>query len=165
MRYFIDTEFYERGPDHPIELISLAIVAEDGRDFYAIKHGFDWDSASEWLKDNVLPHVYKSNAKFGCGGGREHIIKNLSKFINGDPQPEFWGYYSDYDWVVFCQLFGSMTDLPETFPYYCRDLRQWLDERGLQSVIQPTDTEHNALSDAHWVRDTYLYHQNAPLGH
>jgi len=30
MKYFIDTEFSEMGSNHPITLISIAIVAEDG---------------------------------------------------------------------------------------------------------------------------------------
>lgn len=42
---------------------------------------------------------------------------------------EFYGYYSDYDWVVFCWLFGRMIDLPKSFPMYCIDLKQTLDEK------------------------------------
>lgn len=26
------------------------------------------------------------------------------------------GYYADYDWVAFCQLFDRMIDLPKDFP-------------------------------------------------
>ena len=33
-RYFIDTEFMEDG--HTIELISIGICCEDGREFYAV---------------------------------------------------------------------------------------------------------------------------------
>jgi hypothetical protein len=42
--------------------------------------------------------------------------------------PEFYGYYCDYDWVVFCWIFGKMNNLPKGFPMYCRDLKQTLDE-------------------------------------
>lgn len=45
----------------------------------------------------------------------------------GYHQPEFWGYYGDYDWVVFCSLFGKMINLPQGFPMYLRDLKQALD--------------------------------------
>lgn len=47
---------------------------------------------------------------------------------NGHAQPEFYGYYCDYDWVLFCSLFGTMMDLPKGFPMYCRDTKQMLDE-------------------------------------
>lgn len=43
-------------------------------------------------------------------------------------KPQFYAYFADYDWVVFCWLFGRMLDLPKNFPYYCRDLKQMLDE-------------------------------------
>lgn len=44
-------------------------------------------------------------------------------------QPEFYAYFADYDWVLFCTLFGTMMDLPKGFPQYCRDLKQTLDEK------------------------------------
>lgn len=48
--------------------------------------------------------------------------------------PEFYGYYSDYDWVLFCSLFGKMVDLPIGFPMYCRDLKQELDVKLTQEL-------------------------------
>jgi hypothetical protein len=51
------------------------------------------------------------------------------KFVSPeDFKPEFYAYYADYDWVVFCQLFGKMNDLPKGFPQYCKDLKQSLVE-------------------------------------
>jgi hypothetical protein len=41
--------------------------------------------------------------------------------------PEIYGYFADYDWVVFCWLFGRMIRLPKGLPMYCRDLKQYLD--------------------------------------
>jgi hypothetical protein len=76
---------------------------------------------------------------------------NLEK--NGNP--EFWGYYADYDWVAFCQLFGTMVSLPKGFPMYCRDLKQLLDSMGNPKFQKDSDA-HNSLSDARWIRDTYL---------
>ena len=53
--------------------------------------------------------------------------KSLNDRIELD-KPKFYAYYADYDWVVFCWLFGRMVDLPNGFPYYCIDLKQRLDE-------------------------------------
>lgn len=44
--------------------------------------------------------------------------------------PKFYAYYADYDWVLFCSLFGRMIDLPKGFPMYCNDLKQILDEKA-----------------------------------
>ena len=156
MRYFIDTEFYERGPKHPVELISVAIVAEDGREFYACNRDFNERKASAWLKENVLPHLPpKPHAMFPYQGKAwmrfSNIAPAIREFIADDPRPEFWGYYCDYDWVVFCQIFGTMMDLPQGFPMYCRDLRQALDSIDFPDITQDDDAPHSALEDARWV--------------
>jgi len=72
----------------------------------------------------------------------------------------FWGYYSDYDWVVLCQLYGTMMKLPSIFPKYCMDLKMLMHLLGVgkidgQAVKQAN--EHNALADALWIRDAYNY--------
>ena len=68
--------------------------------------------------------------------------------------PEFWGYYADYDWVVFCWLFGAMIDLPEGWPKYCRDLKQISDHYNVPHLEEPKG-EHNALENAKWNQSLY----------
>jgi len=147
MEYFFDTEFIEDGKT--IDLVSIGIVAADGRELYCVSSEFDASKADDWVKQNVL-------TKLGDEPPVERAvirdkIKEFCKY-----GPEFWAYYADYDWVVLCQLFGKMINLPRHFPFYCRDLKQLLDDRGLSEVRQSEDTAHNALSDAKWVRDTYM---------
>lgn len=86
-----------------------------------------------------------------------------------DGKPQFYGYYSDYDWVAFCWLFGKMINLPKGFPMYCNDLKQILDiiqskytQYNLGDVkIHPRypkqSNEHNALADAHWNFELYNF--------
>lgn len=69
--------------------------------------------------------------------------------------PEFWGYFCDYDWVVFCWLFGAMVDLPKGWPMLCLDLKQEMMQLNLtkewkQRVCPDPEEEHNALADARW---------------
>lgn len=88
-RFFIDTEFIESGPNRPIELLSIALVAEDGREFYAVNSDAVLANANEWVRENVIPHL---------GGPRlslADIRGSILRFI-GDVKPEFWGYYADY---------------------------------------------------------------------
>ncbi len=145
MRFFIDTEFIEDG--RTIDLISIGVVAEDGREFYAESGEVDLTRANPWVRDNVLPHLD------GKGLRRWRIAKSLVEFV-GD-KPEFWGYYADYDWVVVCQLFGTMMDLPEGWPMFCMDLKQLAMSLGDPRLPEQTTTEHNALQDARWNRDSY----------
>lgn len=146
MRYFLDTEFIEE-PGH-LDLISIGIAAEDGREFYAESAEVDWSRASQWVLDNVKPHLT------GETFARRDIASNIRDFVGNDSAPEFWAYYADYDWVAFCWLFGRMIDLPKAFPCYCRDLKQWMDQLGVKREQLPPDPtdEHHALADAVWTR-------------
>lgn len=151
MRYFIDTEFMESGHLFPVTLLSVGIVAEDGREFYAVNKEADRTLANDWVKENVIPCLGTKNELSHVGIG--HAIV---EFIGFD-KPEFWGYYSDYDWVVFCQLFGKMVDLPKGWPMYCRDLKQWCDSVGKPQLPQQGKGEHNALADALWNKEVYEF--------
>ncbi len=148
MRYFLDTEFIESGCHKPLQLISIGIVAEDGRELYHISADFNPDDANDWVKENVLVHLDGPEEVWLPRWANDGIALNILDFIGEDKSPEFWGYYADYDWVVFCQLFGTMMDLPKHFPMYCCDIKQLCDEAGTLPV--QTSTEHNALHDARW---------------
>jgi len=169
VRYFVDTEFSERGPKHPVELISIGMVAEDGREFYACNRDFKRRHANPWVREHVLPLLPERNPTPPPYGSprlaRESLAwmrfaeigDRLRAFIGGDT-PEFWGYYCDYDYVVLSQLMGGMAEWPDGWPFFMRDLRQWLDERGLDGERQADDAPHDALQDARWIRKTYLEH-------
>ena len=167
MKYFYDTEFIEDGKT--IDLISIGVVREDGRTFYAISTEFKAKRASQWVKDNVLIHLperYATPPPYGSPNAfeksmawmdRKTIKADLLRFI-GDDAPEWWGYYSAYDHVALCQIFGTMMDLPEGWPFYTRDLKQWADELGVDlSERVPQETEHHALADAQWNKKAYEY--------
>jgi len=163
MKYYIDTEFIE----YPctIDLISLGIKCEDGRTFYAESTDFNKNKANDWVKENVISKLLHQNKKpfidrsisnsFVMFSNNKRIADIVKMFI-GDDIPEFWGYYADYDWVVFCWLFGSMINLPTGWPMYCKDLKQLLDETGKEKIPDSVD-EHNALSDAIWNEKLYQY--------
>lgn len=76
---------------------------------------------------------------------------------DGSPKPEIWAYYADYDWVAFCQLFGTMMDLPKGFPMYCRDIKQECDRLGNPKLPSQGEGEHNALEDARWNKRAWEF--------
>jgi len=171
MRYWYDIEFIEDGKT--IDLISIGIVAEDGREYYAISTEFDEKKASRWVKDNVLIHLpgkriiapkLRSIAHYRT---RSRIKKEVLSFI-GDDKPEFWAYYADYDHVALCQLFGTMMDLPKGWPMYTNDIKQLCDLLGNPKLPDQGKGEHNALDDAKWNKKAYEflinYAENLPTG-
>lgn len=246
MIYFFDTEFIEcfkkpikwlptignfNKPYHSIQLISIGIVAEDGREYYAISNEFNPDDASKWVWNNVLKKIWEElhqkeryardyhydlvepfNKKslktlIGWNGkSNEDIAYDIFRFVHqhvitkwddhfafseeivksayeqGEEVHQFYAYYADYDWVLFCSLWGTMMDLPNGFPMYCRDLKQMLDEKIERSTFVDGDyefkrqdlewklaitkkridypeqeNEHNALDDAKWNKKLYEF--------
>lgn len=90
---------------------------------------------------------------------RIEIREAVLKFCNVEKygKPEFWGYFADYDWVVFCQLFGTMMELPKCFPMFCNDLKQLADQLGDIRLPKPSVEIHHALSDAEWIKESYAF--------
>jgi len=142
----------------------------------------DFSKASDWVKENVFPSLTNFDMKTFTpkidpeqhgGYGEWYSPASLASVLSArmagtgfiqmpDPAVEFWGYYSAYDHVALCQLFGTMMDLPKGFPMYCRDLKQWCD--SLEGLVgrriklpQQGKSEHHALADARWNRETWAF--------
>lgn len=151
MKYFFDTEFNEDGKT--IDLISIGIVAADGREYYAVSNEFDPDKCNDWVKANVLPLLPPKDT----WKSRDLIRAEVTEFCSARGQrPEFWSYCSAYDWVVLCWLYGAMANLPKGWPWYCNDLMQWRNQLG--DPGQPpkaAGVEHDALQDARWHKAMY----------
>jgi len=113
---------------------------------YHLNSECDWSRADEWVKVNVLEPIKHEYKLFMP---RQDIASSILNFCSKD-KPEFWAYYADYDWVVLCQLFGRMVDLPKGWPMYCRDIKQWCDMLGDPELPKQLGIEHNAIADARW---------------
>lgn len=154
MKYFYDTEFYEDGSR--IHLLSIGIVADDGRELYAENANFDWSIVPKdhWIQGNVRPWLYGDDYAHTSTRGR--IAQNVSDFITATQDNELWGFYSAYDHVVLAQLFGRMVDMPYGIPWFTRDLKQEAVRLGFnhETVFQD-GVEHHALSDARWNQKLY----------
>lgn len=194
MKYFIDTEFIESfhkpflgKKRHFIDLISIGIVCEDGRSLYRISNEFNPKDANDWVKDNVISKLEKNYMNLKSNKDIATDIKEFMGFrpeftdygsdeFSDDRNIEIYAYYADYDWVVFCSLFGRMIDLPKGMPMYCRDLKQsmdeaikkWSPEGNLNNPeliscfknregFPKQENEHNALDDAKWNKALYNY--------
>lgn len=180
--YFLDAEFIEDGKRRTIDLISIGIVSEDGREYYACNDECDLSKANDWVKVNVLPSLPSKHIGVNPGNPdvspsvRQDILRwktldmitqDILKFCSPPKygktmHPIFWGEFSSYDWVVFCWIFGSMIDLPRNFPMRCRDVVQWAEDHlGISEDDLPpsleTEGNHNALLGARSVQRKWLY--------
>lgn len=166
MRYFYDCEFLEDG--RTIDLISIGIVADDGREYYAINRDAPWKRINRhtWLRENVLPGLPRihGDRRFQVSARRNpvaidfhhplfkshaRIAAEVRDFLlTGDGKPELWAWYGAYDHVALCQLWGPMADLPDGLPMYTKDLKQECDRLGDPPIPEQDKGEHNALADA-----------------
>ena len=156
MRYYLDTEF-----DQSImKLISVGIVAQDGREFYAVNANHPPSKWTDpWLRENVEPHFLNLElAPCTVVGEEGDIAKSIGEFVNNDPDPvEFWGYKCAWDIVLTHGLFGGYQKILAAkvkVPLVCYDLNQFAVSCGLREklshLVAPLETKHHALSDARW---------------
>lgn len=156
MKYFYDTEFSERGPNHPIELISIGIVCEDGREMYAVSRDFDYRGCNDWVREHVLPKLPPPKEWLP----RQEIAELVAKFLRAyfvTELVELWAYYCAYDHVVLAQLFDTMDKMPSAIPYWTHDLMQLWESKGRPRWPDKpgSSKEHNALEDARWCKKAY----------
>ncbi|CAM3998219.1 polyadenylate-specific 3'-exoribonuclease AS [Smaragdicoccus niigatensis] len=146
MKYFYDCEFIEDG--RTIDLISIGVVGEDGREFYAVSTQFDPDRAGPWVRRNVLPKL--PSPADPAWMSRDRIRDSLLKFLvpTRNARPELWAWVSAYDHVALCQLWGPMTALPDVMPRYTRDLRHYWEMHGSPTLPPLPAQAHDALADA-----------------
>lgn len=172
LRYYYDTEFEENGDT--IMLISIGIVCEDGREYYAVNADMDQDRvrANDWLMRNVWPSLPTIDVEERTMSGDTHIqysqidtfdqcvklkkviAQEVSDFLKPWGEDRFRGHaelhawFGSYDHVVLSQLWGRMIDHPGHVPMFTNDLRQLQRDLGDPNLKPQPSGAHNALEDA-----------------
>lgn len=144
MKYFYDTEFHDDG--QTIDLISIGIVADDGREYYAVNNDANWGRMvdHEWLTTNVINQLPPASE----WKPKTQIKHEVTEFLLASSPPELWAWFAAYDHVVLSQLFGRMLDLPPGIPMYTHDLRAYIDYVHVPPLPAQTSGQHDALADA-----------------
>lgn len=148
MKMFMDSEF--TGLKKQANLISLALIAEDGRFFYA--EFTDHGARSKWLLDNVIPKLVMDSVSFKkinvsenatrikkwsvqvCNNRRE-VAGELKEWLKQFDKIEIWSDCLAYDWVLFCDLFGGAITLPENIYYIPFDICTYFKLMGIDADI------------------------------
>ena len=148
MRFFYDCEFIEDGLT--IDLVSIGVVDETGREYYAVSTEFDPDRAGPWVRQHVLPKLPSPADK--AWRSRAQIKGDLLEFFGvGDgtkPEIELWAWIAAYDHVALAQLWGAMPALPRQVPRFTNELRQRWEDVGRPRLPTAPSDAHDALADA-----------------
>ena len=172
IKLLLDTEF--TGLHQKTTLVSLALVAETGEEFYAEFTDYDKNQVDDWLVENVIAKLFLNDTnqshklnKMRIKGNRSEIKSALliwlEQFINEKeilPNLQIWTDVPHYDWVLFCELFGGARNIPKQIHFKALDLSTLMFAKGLdinkplmdfmdKNEKLPDDYRlHNALSDA-----------------
>lgn len=178
MRFYYDTEFIEIPTKwgNVYDLISIGIVAEDSREFYAVNADADWRKIQKnpWLMRNVVAALPQ-----GAGDWKRHMPRRwpvnfydrrvmkrdvlaakVLEFLTANDDPiELWADHVAHDHVILTGLFGGMGDLPARIPMRTNDVAQEIERitRELGGVAPPVPVQaeglHNAIADARHVAE------------
>ena len=178
-KIFLDTEF--TGLHKNTTLISIGLVSECGKTFYAEFNDYNYAQVDDWIEDNVLNNLlYKgiyqilegTKQNVSYKSGKSNIKEKLEEWLAQFKEVEIWSDCLAYDWVLFCDIFGNAFNIPENIYYIPFDICTSFKELGIDPNIGreefvdhniQLDTfehlvaviKHNALWDAYVIRECY----------
>lgn len=180
MLLFFDMEF--TGLRQNTTPISLGIVSEDGKRFYAEFTDYDESQCDDWIKENVISELLHDTEKWyeGISDRQTHGIKNiilyaLKDWIQQFDEIQFVSDVCHYDFVLLIDLLtngGTALDLPENISAVCHDINQ-----DIAAYFEVSDREafdmnreeildrlkgyhvvgekHNSMCDAEIIKEIY----------
>lgn len=179
MKIFFDTEF--TGLYKDTQLISIGLVSEDNREFYAEITDFNNKNIDEWIKENVLLNTVEYgnvNVLDICSsendyyvGTKQDIANYLREWLMQFNDIQLVSDVCHYDMVLFIDLFGTAFDLPQNINASCHDINQDISQLYDLSEKEAFDysrelilsghnisiegAKHNALYDARVIKCLY----------
>lgn len=138
MRLFLDCEFTLLSS--AAKLISLALVAEDGREFYVeLLDAWREEDCSDFVKEIVLPQLWGGSYSLPTAGARLSLLRFLTSFKN---EVEIVTDAPQYDWELFCDLVYE----DGRWPRIVRNIPT--DATTLAPTSDGEELPHHALLDA-----------------
>lgn len=184
-KLFFDTEF--TGLHQKTTLISIGIISECGKTFYAEFVDYDKEQLDDWLKENVIAnlkyqvpkkdedfyYVARRNDMNTLGnnlyedysvelqGDVETVKKHLEQWLNQFEHVEIWSDCLAYDWVLFCQIFGHAFNIPNNVYYIPFDICTLFKVKGIDVDINREEFAGIVNSKGQNETSEYLMKHNA----
>jgi len=158
-RIFLDTEF--TGLHQKTTLISIGLISECGKTFYAELTDYDRTQIDEWLLENVIDNLlyseppedeqnhysmerHKDNPignpidksySLSTRCNKIELKEHLTKWLLQFERIEIWSDCLAYDWVLFCDIFGGAFDVPSNVDYIPFDICTLFKTKGIDPDI------------------------------
>lgn len=182
MKIFFDTEF--TGLHKNTTLISIGLIDENERCFYAEFTDYDESQCDDWIKENVINHLRrkgthnlymecydKTNKETFIVGTKSQIKEKFKEWLCVYDNVEFVSDVCHYDMVLLIDLFGTAFDLPHNINPACHDINQDIaryyeisekeafdfsrEELLQNNAIVIEGDKHNSLYDAKVIKTIY----------
>ena len=172
-KVFFDTEF--TGLHQNTTLISIGLISECGKTFYAELTDYDMLQCDNWIFENVIKNllfneypnsgIVLSNDMncFEVKANSLSVNEQLEKWLYQFEEVEIWSDCLSYDWVLFNQLFGHAFNIPKNVYYIPFDICTLFKMKGVDPDIyreeyasmSENSVKHNALWDAKVIKKCY----------
>lgn len=181
MYIFFDTEF--TGLHKDTTLISIGLVDEKNRSFYAEFTDYDKNQVDNWIEKNVISNlnykdkdsnwISKDESNIVCVGSKEYIRKKLEKWLSAYKSIQLVSDCCHYDMVLLIDIFGSAFDLPDNINASCHDINQDIAsfynisekeafDKSREDILKDSHKEvsgdkHNSLYDAKVIKEIFKF--------
>lgn len=175
-RIFFDTEF--TGLHKDTSLISIGLISEDNKCFYAEFSDYDETQVNDWIQDNVINNLWIQSGRFSWDypdfyyfAKKEEIALKLAEYFKQFDSVELVSDVCHYDMVLLIDLFGNAFNLPDNVSAVCHDINQDIADFhnisdaeafhvSREEVLENNNLEikgskHNALYDAKVIKAIY----------
>ena len=183
MKIFFDTEF--TGLHKDTTLISIGMIDENVRSFYAEFTDYNEKQCDDWIKEHVIDNLlYKHfdkegepntisifDNKYYAKGDKRYIKNQLIEWLSEYDSVELVSDVCHYDMVLFIDIFGGAFDIPKHINPACHDINQdiaryynfteteafdYSREKILENrYISIDGYKHNSLYDAKVIKAIY----------
>jgi hypothetical protein len=174
IKLFFDEEF--TGLNKYTTLISIGIISENNKTFYAEFSDYNRTLVDKWIAENVIaklkyetqPYYFNNdNGNIEMKSNKLNIRYELLKWLQSEFGDNILQFYADvchYDFVLLIDLLAdSARDLPKNISPSCHDINQDIAkyynesefnsfDRTREDIVKgiklDTNDKHNALYDA-----------------
>lgn len=179
MNIYFDTEF--TGLYKDTDLISIGLISDDGKEFYAEFTDFRTDRIDDWIEENILSNTVRYGKLSEIDvvldetnyyeGTKEEIKEQLWKWLSQFDEVQLISDVCHYDMVLLIDIFGTAFDLPTNVTPSCHDINQDIaifehtteceafnrsrEEFLSDYNIEISGAKHNALYDAKVIKEIY----------
>jgi len=174
MNIYFDLEF--TGLHQNTTPISIGLISDDNKSFYAEFTDYDVSQVDEWIQTNVIENllmnditeqsyskkIINSNSNY-IKGNSSFVKQKLEEWLSQFDKIEMWSDCLSYDWVLFSQIWGHAFNIPKNIYYIPFDICVLFKIKGIDPDISREDyvnvinkdAKHNSLFDAKVIKLCY----------